>query len=69
MLRKREVAGKPALIVWGVDDQVFSVAGAQRLHQRIAGRVRTLPNSGHMLHVESAREVAPIYLDFLRSRK
>jgi pimeloyl-ACP methyl ester carboxylesterase len=56
------------LIVWGNDDHVFPVAGAQRLGRRIAGsEVRRLPDAGHMLHMESADAVAPVYVGFLKT--
>ena len=56
----------PTLIVWGEDDRIFDVAGAQRLHRRIAGsEVYLLPHAGHLLHLENAAEVAPTYVGFL----
>ena len=70
VLQQREVAAKPALIVWGIDDRVFSVSGADRLRRRFPGSVvHAMPHAGHLLHVENASEVAPIYLEFLRSRR
>ena len=57
----------PAVIVWGGDDRIYGVAGAQRLHRRIPRSVvHRLPHAGHLLHVENAAEVAPIYVAFLR---
>lgn len=56
------------LIVWGDDDHVFPVAGAQRLGKRIPGaEVRRLPDAGHLLHMESADAVAPVYVAFLKT--
>ena len=58
----------PALIVWGEADRVYSVRGASLLQRRIAGSVvRTLPAAGHLLHMESAAAVAPIYVEFLKN--
>ena len=60
----------PALIVWGKDDRIFSVAGADQLHRRIPRSVvYRLPHAGHLLHLENAAEVAPIYVRFLRGAK
>ena len=57
----------PTLIVWGDDDRVFSAVGARKLRDRIPGStVRKLPRAGHLLHLENAAEVAPLYLSFLK---
>ena len=47
---------------------MFPVAGAQRLGGRIPGsEVRRLPDAGHLLHMENADAVAPLYVDFLKT--
>jgi pimeloyl-ACP methyl ester carboxylesterase len=69
VLWQRPAPRVPALIVWGEQDRVFSVNGAQRLARRIPGSaVHTLPDAGHLLHMESAAAVAPLYVEFLRSK-
>lgn len=69
-LRSGPLPRARVLIVWGRDDQVFDVAGADRPHRRIPrSAVHRLSNAGHLLHLENAAEVAPIYVKFLRGRK
>ena len=66
VLMRRRPPRIPTLIVWGEQDQVFDVAGAPRLRDRIPGsEVQLLPRAGHLLHMENAAEVAPIYTRFL----
>jgi pimeloyl-ACP methyl ester carboxylesterase len=61
-------AKTPTLIVWGDDDRIFDVAGAQSLQSHIPGsELHLLPHAGHLLHLEDAAEVAPIYVDFLKA--
>ena len=68
VLLQRTPPRVPALIVWGEADRVYSVRGASLLQRRIAGSVvRTLPAAGHLLHMESAAAVAPIYVEFLKT--
>jgi abhydrolase domain-containing protein 6 len=68
ILAQRALARVPTLIVWGDDDHVYDIAGAQRLQRRSPGStLRQLPHAGHLLHLENALEVAPIYADFLKS--
>jgi pimeloyl-ACP methyl ester carboxylesterase len=55
------------LVIWGEQDQVFDVAGAQSLQGGVpAAEVHLLPRAGHLLHIENAAEVAPLYTDFLK---
>lgn len=68
ILKQRLPARKPTLIIWGADDRVYNVAGAEKLQRRMPGsNLHRLPHAGHLLHLENAAEVAPIYIDFLRS--
>ena len=68
ILKQRLPARKPTLIIWGDDDHVYNVAGAEKLQRRIPGSsLHHLPHAGHVLHLENAAEVAPIYIDFLRN--
>jgi abhydrolase domain-containing protein 6 len=70
ILARSPPAPAPTLIVWGVQDHIYDVAGAQRLKRRIPhSEVHELANAGHLPQVENASEVAPIYLRFLRDAK
>jgi pimeloyl-ACP methyl ester carboxylesterase len=65
-----ESSSAPTLIIWGKDDQIFDISGATKLHRQIPGsEVLRLPHAGHLLLMENADEVTPIYLDFLQSHK
>jgi pimeloyl-ACP methyl ester carboxylesterase len=66
-LSRSPPARVPTLIVWGDDDHIFDVAGAERLHRRIPGsEVQRLPHAGHLLHLESVAAAAPLYQRFLQ---
>jgi abhydrolase domain-containing protein 6 len=68
ILATRPLARTPTLIVWGDDDHIYNIAGAQKLQRRIAGsELHRLPHAGHLLHVENAADVAPMYVNFLKS--
>jgi pimeloyl-ACP methyl ester carboxylesterase len=68
VLAQARPAQKPALIVWGESDRVFDVAAARRLQQRYRGsELHLLANAGHLLPFEDAAEVAPIYVNFLKT--
>jgi pimeloyl-ACP methyl ester carboxylesterase len=68
ILTRQPPAKIPTLIVWGNDDRIFDVAGAQELQHRIPGsELHVLPRAGHLLHLEDAAEVAPIYIGFVRA--
>jgi abhydrolase domain-containing protein 6 len=59
----------PMLIIWGVDDRIYDVSGAAKLQRLISGsEMHQLPHAGHLLHLENVADVAPIYVEFLRSR-
>jgi abhydrolase domain-containing protein 6 len=69
ILARRKLPQLPTLIVLGVDDRIYNVVGAQILQRLISGsELHRLPHAGHLLHIENAPEVAPIYVNFLRSR-
>jgi len=68
VLKRTPLAPKPTLIVWGRNDHVFSAQAAQSLQRRIAGsELHQMENAGHLLHLENADEVAPLYAGFLRA--
>jgi abhydrolase domain-containing protein 6 len=70
VLRRTPLAPKPTLIVWGRDDHVFGAQAAQSLQRRIVGsELHQMENAGHLLHLENADEVAPLYAGFLRARE
>lgn len=59
--------GKPTLIIWGQNDQIFSVKGARKLKSRIPrAKVIRLPDAGHLLMMENSTEAARFYLRFLK---
>jgi abhydrolase domain-containing protein 6 len=67
VLWRRPIAKLPTLIIWGIDDRIFGVNGAQRLQRAAPGsELHELPHAGHLLQVERAAEVAPIYVNFIR---
>lgn len=67
VLQERMIVRAPTLIVWGERDNIYNVDGAARLRERMhRPTVVRLPNAGHLLHLESAAEVAPIYVRFLQ---
>jgi abhydrolase domain-containing protein 6 len=62
------LAPKPTLIVWGRDDHVFGAHAAQSLQRQIVGsELHQMENAGHLLHMENADEVAPLYAGFLHA--
>jgi pimeloyl-ACP methyl ester carboxylesterase len=68
VLRQPPPSVLPTLIVWGVEDRIYDIAGADALHRAIPGsELHRLPNAGHLLLMENAGEAASIYLAFLRS--
>jgi pimeloyl-ACP methyl ester carboxylesterase len=56
----------PALIVWGLDDQVHHAAGADALHAILPhSRIVRMEGIGHLPVVEAPRQCADDYLAFL----
>ena len=59
----------PTLILWGKQDPIFAVEGADRLHRRFPrGKRVRLPKAGHLPLLENAKETAEVDLDFLRTQ-
>jgi pimeloyl-ACP methyl ester carboxylesterase len=55
----------PALIIWGDQDRVLHISGADVFHRSINNsEVLLLPGSGHMPLIENARECATAWLTF-----
>lgn len=61
-------SGVPTLIIWGQDDRVFAVEGADRL-SKLFSRVKLvkMPKAGHLLQLENPDETAAIYLRFIKN--
>lgn len=67
---EKRVAGMeiPALIVWGADDRVLSVATAELLHKLMPrSRVIVMTGVGHLPMLEQPRQSAEDYLRFRAS--
>ena len=68
VLRQPPMPQLPTLILWGQEDRIYPVAGAETLQRASPkGELHTLPAAGHLLLMENADEVASIYLSFLQS--
>jgi abhydrolase domain-containing protein 6 len=58
----------PTFIVWGKEDKIYDISGANRLQECIAGsQAIQLPKAGHLLLMENADEVASKYVRFLQT--
>lgn len=55
----------PSLIVWGEQDQVLDVSGAEILHQQLSNsRLIVMPGVGHLPMFERPRQAAEDYISF-----
>jgi pimeloyl-ACP methyl ester carboxylesterase len=60
----------PTLIIWGDQDRVLNVSGAEVFHKGIKGSELLLqPGIGHMPLIESARECANAWLAFVEKAR
>ena len=60
----------PTMIIWGERDGFVSTAHGQAYHEGIAqSEFETIPNVGHLPHVEAAEACAAIMADFLRNSR
>jgi abhydrolase domain-containing protein 6 len=58
----------PTLIIWGKEDKIYDISGANQLQDCIAGsQAIELPKAGHLLLMENADEVASKYVEFLQT--
>lgn len=58
----------PTFIIWGKEDKIYDISGANRLQECIAGsQAIQLPKAGHLLLMENADEVASKYVEFLQT--
>jgi abhydrolase domain-containing protein 6 len=70
VLKRSRPAKISTLIVWGLDDRIYDVSGAKTLQRIVSGsELHRLPHAGHLLHLENASDVAPIYIKFLRAQR
>ena len=59
----------PALIMWGKQDGIFDVVDIQRLRQKYPkNRYLVVNEAGHLLMLETPKEVATNYIEFLKSK-
>lgn len=57
----------PTLVIWGKQDQIYDVRGAERLQHCLPGiETIQLPKAGHLLLMEDAPQAASDYVRFLR---
>lgn len=61
-----KVLGRPALIIWGENDQQIPLKYAQRLHRDIEGsRLVIVPDAGHMVLFDAPAAVSSALVDFV----
>lgn len=59
----------PTLILWGKQDEIFSVAGVVALQAKYPGNEHyILSDAGHLLMLEKPKEVSFQYIQFLKQR-
>ena len=59
----------PTLILWGKQDGIFDVVDIQRLRQKYPkNRYLVINEAGHLLMLETPKEVATNYIEFLKSK-
>lgn len=61
----------PVQILWGEEDQILSVAGAQKINGWLGGRaeVDLLPHVGHMAMLEAGDQSIPLVLKFFAAAR
>ncbi|WP_246162686.1 alpha/beta fold hydrolase [Brasilonema sennae] len=60
----------PTFTIWGEEDKIYDISGANRLQECIAGaRVIQLPKAGHLVLIENADEAASKYVEFLQTAR
>lgn len=58
----------PTLIIWGKEDKIFAVEGADQLQRRVhRGKLVKLAGAGHLPLLENTDETADILIEFLKS--
>lgn len=57
----------PTLIVWGEDDEVIPLDCGRQFAEQIAGaELRTLPDTGHFVHLDNATGLADTVREFVK---
>jgi pimeloyl-ACP methyl ester carboxylesterase len=59
----------PTLVVWGRDDSILPVAGAQRLAREIPGAKLEIMDAGHSPHEERPEEFVALVTQFLEGKR
>lgn len=58
----------PTLAIWGEQDQIYDIRGAERLQRCLPrSKIIQLPKAGHLLLMEDAAEAASEYVRFLQT--
>lgn len=59
---------RPTLAIWGKQDQIYDIRGAERLQRCLPGsEMIQLPEAGHLLLIENATEAVADYIHFLQT--
>jgi pimeloyl-ACP methyl ester carboxylesterase len=57
----------PTLVVWGEDDEIVPLDCGHQYNERIPrAEMRTIPESGHFVHLDSATALVEIVRDFIQ---
>ena len=60
---------KPTFITWGKEDGVFNISGKRRVDKKFPNHSSyKLKDVAHLVMLEKPKEIADLYLQFLRSR-
>jgi pimeloyl-ACP methyl ester carboxylesterase len=64
-VRGEQLSFRP-LAIWGTEDKIYDIRGADRLQRCIPGsQVIRLPKAGHLLLMENSEEATADYLRFV----
>lgn len=70
VLCQRRSTQLPTLAIWGREDKIYDIRGADRLQRCIPQtQVIRLPKAGHLLLMENSEEATADYLRFLRTAR
>lgn len=68
-IEKSPPSSMPTLIIWGKEDSIFEVEEMPKVQQKFPKNQHFIvKNAGHLLMLEAPKEVATIYIQFLRPR-
>lgn len=68
VLCQRSSTQLPTLVIWGEQDKIYDIQGADRLQCCLPGsEIIQLPQAGHLLLMENAAEAASNYIRFLQT--